>query len=110
MAVVRTHPEPESPHQVHNGNLGHHDDRTAGEVCQLKQEQKVLENGVFGSAASPSLSLSQENGTAPSRDEQENPEKDKEEGLGLGPLLGPGPPRRKRGRRKLERPTKCKPW
>ncbi|XP_031435609.1 DNA (cytosine-5)-methyltransferase 3A-like isoform X2 [Clupea harengus] len=106
VAVVRTHPEPESPHQVHNGNLGHHDDRTAGEVCQLKQEQKVLENGVFGSAASPSLSLSQENGTAPSRDEQENPEKDKEEGLGLGPLLGPGPPRRKRGRRKLERPTK----
>ncbi|XP_062378727.1 DNA (cytosine-5)-methyltransferase 3A-like [Sardina pilchardus] len=108
VGAVRSPFEPESLPQVRNGDLGHHDDRIAAKVCQLKQEPKVPENGLFGSAAgsspssspspSPSLSPSQENGVAASRDEQENPEKDKEEGL--------GPPRRKRGRRKLERPTK----
>lgn len=107
--MVRSHPKSESPSQVRNGDLGHHEDRAVvGKVFQVKQEPKVPENGLFGGMASasaspsPSLSHSQENGVVPSRDEQENPEKDKEEGL--------GPPRRKRGRRKLERPTKCKPW
>ncbi|XP_063040327.1 DNA (cytosine-5)-methyltransferase 3A-like isoform X2 [Engraulis encrasicolus] len=134
--VVRSHPEPQShmTSQVHNGDLGHHHhhhgDRAAAAAAavagmKLKEEPDPLpENGLFGSMGAgigpghgpvPGLSLglglglglsATENGLvgvgvgAPSRDEQENPEKDKEEGLGLGP------PHRKRGRRKLERPTK----
>lgn len=50
------------------------------------------------SSQSQSRSLTQENGFLASQEEQDS-EKDKDDSLTL--------PRKKRGRRKLERPTKC---
>uniref|UniRef100_A0A4W5PZU2 Uncharacterized protein n=1 Tax=Hucho hucho TaxID=62062 RepID=A0A4W5PZU2_9TELE len=118
--------ERQSVAQVHNGvvSSGHADrDRTqAGACCCPKQDRKASEKnglpGTTGTASAPasraedappgpytrSLSPpSLENGfllsREPSRDEQDDSEKDKEETL-------PTPPRKKRGRRKLERPTK----
>ncbi|XP_026195167.1 DNA (cytosine-5)-methyltransferase 3A-like isoform X5 [Anabas testudineus] len=90
---------------VHNGDMGGHRDRTS-EACFLKQEDREVENGipkgpsscrVEDSSQGQSRSLSQENGFLPSREEQDT-EKDKDGSLTV--------PRKKRGRRKLERPTK----
>lgn len=118
--------------QVHNGvvSSGHADrDRNqAGARCCPKQDRKASEkNGLPGAPGTPSAPTSRsedappephtllcqsrslsppslENGfllsREPNRDEQDDSEKDKEETL-------PTPPRKKRGRRKLERPTKC---
>nr|XP_020463587.1 DNA (cytosine-5)-methyltransferase 3A isoform X3 [Monopterus albus] len=91
--------------QVHNGDVGGHRDRTS-DTFFLKQEKREVENGIprdpsscwaEDSSQSQSLSPSQENGFLPSREEQDS-EKDKDNSLTT--------PRKKRGRRKLERPTK----
>ncbi|XP_018559206.1 DNA (cytosine-5)-methyltransferase 3A isoform X3 [Lates calcarifer] len=91
--------------QVHNGNVGGHRDRTS-DACFPKQEKREVENGIprdpsscraEDSSQGQSLSPSQENGFLPSREEQDS-EKDKDDSLTT--------PRKKRGRRKLERPTK----
>lgn len=97
---------------VHNGDVGGHRERTS-EACFPKQERREVENGIprelsscraedssEDQSRSRSLSLSppQENGFLPSREEQDA-EKEKDDSL--------TPPRKKRGRRKLERPTKC---
>ncbi|XP_068195726.1 DNA (cytosine-5)-methyltransferase 3A-like isoform X2 [Antennarius striatus] len=88
---------------VHNGDVGGHRDRTS-DACFPKQEKREVENGIPRDASScraedssQSRSPSQENGFLPSREDQD-PEKDKDDSL--------TPPRKKRGRRKLERPTK----
>lgn len=89
---------------VHNGDV--HRDRKS-EACFPKQEEREVENGiprdpsscrVEDSSQGQSRSPSQENRFLPSREEQDS-EKDKEDSLTI--------PRKKRGRRKLERPTKC---
>nr|XP_046268744.1 DNA (cytosine-5)-methyltransferase 3A isoform X4 [Scatophagus argus] len=91
--------------QVHNGDVGGHRDRTS-DACFLKQEKREVENGIprdlsscraEDSSQGQSRSPSQENGFLPSQEEQDS-EKDKDDSL--------TPPRKKRGRRKLERPTK----
>ncbi|XP_030299891.1 DNA (cytosine-5)-methyltransferase 3A isoform X4 [Sparus aurata] len=91
--------------QVHNGDVGGHRDRTS-DACFPKQEKREVENGIprdpssrraEDSSQGQSRSRSQENGFLPSREEQDS-EKDKDDSL--------TPPRKKRGRRKLERPTK----
>ncbi|KAM9341113.1 DNA (cytosine-5)-methyltransferase 3A [Symphorus nematophorus] len=91
--------------QVHNGDLGGHRDRTS-DACFPKQEKREVENGIprdpsscraEDSSQGQSRSPSQENGFLPSREEQDS-EKDKDDSLTT--------PRKKRGRRKLERPTK----
>ncbi|XP_070776521.1 DNA (cytosine-5)-methyltransferase 3A isoform X2 [Enoplosus armatus] len=91
--------------QVHNGNVGGHRDRTS-DACFPKQERREVENGIprdpsscraEDSSQGQSLSPSQENGFLPSREDQDS-EKDKDVSLTT--------PRKKRGRRKLERPTK----
>ncbi|XP_049917314.1 DNA (cytosine-5)-methyltransferase 3A isoform X4 [Epinephelus moara] len=91
--------------QVHNGDMGGHRDRTS-DTCFPKQEKREVENGfprdpsscrAEDSSQGQSLSPSPENGFLPSREDQ-NAEKDKDDSL--------TPPRKKRGRRKLERPTK----
>ncbi|KAL7379821.1 hypothetical protein ABVT39_006603 [Epinephelus coioides] len=91
--------------QVHNGDMGGHRDRTS-DACFPKQEKREVENGfprdpsscrAEDSSQGQSLSPSPENGFLPSREDQ-NAEKDKDDSL--------TPPRKKRGRRKLERPTK----
>ncbi|XP_049452763.1 DNA (cytosine-5)-methyltransferase 3A isoform X2 [Epinephelus fuscoguttatus] len=91
--------------QVHNGDMGGHRDRTS-DACFPKQEKREVENGfprdpsscrAEDSSQGQSLSPSPENGFLPSRADQ-NAEKDKDDSL--------TPPRKKRGRRKLERPTK----
>ncbi|XP_023286527.1 DNA (cytosine-5)-methyltransferase 3A-like isoform X3 [Seriola lalandi dorsalis] len=91
--------------QVHNGDVGGHRDRTS-DACFPKQEKREVENGIprdpsscraEDSSHGQILSPSQENGFLPSREEQDS-EKDKEDSLTT--------PRKKRGRRKLERPTK----
>ncbi|XP_019909536.2 DNA (cytosine-5)-methyltransferase 3A isoform X4 [Esox lucius] len=112
---------------LHNGLVsgGHADrDRTQADPRSCpKQDRKAPEkNGLLGTPGAPSAPFSQvedgppgpptllgpslsppENGfllsREPSRDEQDDSEKDKEESL-------PSLPRKKRGRRKLERPTK----
>lgn len=95
---------------LHNGDVGGHRDRTS-DACFPKQEKREVENGIpRGSSSSScraaedgsqgqSLSPSQENGFLSSRGELES-EKDKDEDSLMTP-------RKKRGRRKLERPTKC---
>lgn len=92
--------------QVHNGDVGGHRDRTS-DACFPKQEKREVENGIprgpsscraEDSSHGQSLSPSQENGFLPSREEQDL-EKDKDDSLTT--------PHKKRGRRKLERPTKC---
>ncbi|XP_044021726.1 DNA (cytosine-5)-methyltransferase 3A-like isoform X4 [Siniperca chuatsi] len=91
--------------QVHNGDVGGHRDRTS-DACFPKQEKREVENGIprdpsscraEDSSQGQSLSPSQENGFLPSREEQDLV-KDKDDSLTT--------PRKKRGRRKLERPTK----
>ncbi|KAM6969012.1 DNA (cytosine-5)-methyltransferase 3A isoform 3-T3 [Tautogolabrus adspersus] len=91
--------------QVHNGDVGGHRDRTS-EACFPKQERREVENGIprdpsscraEDSSQGQSLSPPQENGFLPSREEQDT-EKDKDDSLTT--------PHKKRGRRKLERPTK----
>ncbi|XP_040916097.1 DNA (cytosine-5)-methyltransferase 3A isoform X4 [Toxotes jaculatrix] len=91
--------------QVHNGDVGGHRDRTS-DACFPKQEKREVENGIprdpsscraEDSSQGQSLSPSQENGFLPSREQQDS-EKDKNDSLTT--------PRKKRGRRKLERPTK----
>ncbi|XP_053191252.1 DNA (cytosine-5)-methyltransferase 3A-like isoform X5 [Scomber japonicus] len=85
--------------QVHNGDMGGHRDRTS-DACFPKQEKREVENGIPSDPSScraedssrgQSLSPSQENGFLPSQDEQDD---------------NLTTPRKKRGRRKLERPTK----
>ncbi|XP_029316284.1 LOW QUALITY PROTEIN: DNA (cytosine-5)-methyltransferase 3A [Cottoperca gobio] len=87
--------------QVHNGEVGGHRDRTS-DACFPKQEKREVENGIprdpsscraEDSSQGQSLSPSPENG----RDDQDS-EKDKDDSLTT--------PCKKRGRRKLERPTK----
>uniref|UniRef100_A0A8D0D041 DNA (cytosine-5-)-methyltransferase n=1 Tax=Sander lucioperca TaxID=283035 RepID=A0A8D0D041_SANLU len=91
--------------QVHNGNVGGHRDRTS-DACFPKQEKREVENGIprdpsscraEDSSQGQSLSPSPENGFLPSREDQDL-EKDKDDSLTT--------PHKKRGRRKLERPTK----
>ncbi|XP_070697830.1 DNA (cytosine-5)-methyltransferase 3A isoform X4 [Pempheris klunzingeri] len=91
--------------QVHNGDVGGHRDRTS-DACFPKQEKRELENGILRDPSScrpedsfqgQNLSSSQENGFLPGREKQDS-EKDKDDSLTT--------PRKKRGRRKLERPTK----
>ncbi|XP_030574011.1 DNA (cytosine-5)-methyltransferase 3A-like isoform X2 [Archocentrus centrarchus] len=74
------------------------------DACFPKQEKREVENGIprdpsscWAEDSSQSLSPSQENGFLPSREEQDL-EKDRDDSLMT--------PRKKRGRRKLERPTK----
>ncbi|XP_041828370.1 DNA (cytosine-5)-methyltransferase 3A isoform X5 [Melanotaenia boesemani] len=90
--------------QVHNGDMGGHRDRMP-DACFPKQEKREVENGIprdpsscqaEDSSQGQSLSPSQENGFLPNREEQDL-EKDKDSLM---------MPRKKRGRRKLERPTK----
>ncbi|KAK5917159.1 hypothetical protein CgunFtcFv8_012070 [Champsocephalus gunnari] len=89
--------------QVHNGELGRHRDRTS-DACFLKQEKREVENGIPRDPAScqaedsfQSLSPSSENGFLHGREEQDS-DKEKDD--------SPTTPCKKRGRRKLERPTK----
>lgn len=97
--------------QVYNGDVDGHRDRMS-EACFPKQERREAENGISRDSSSSSSSSCraedspqgqswsppQENGLQPSLEEQD-PEKDKDDSLTLS--------RKKRGRRKLERPTKC---
>ncbi|XP_010766139.1 DNA (cytosine-5)-methyltransferase 3A isoform X3 [Notothenia coriiceps] len=89
--------------QVHNGELGGHRDRTS-DTCFPKQEKREVENGIPRDPASyqaedsfQSLSPSSENGFLHGREEQDS-DKEKDD--------SPTTPCKKRGRRKLERPTK----
>uniref|UniRef100_A0A672I5L0 DNA (cytosine-5-)-methyltransferase n=1 Tax=Salarias fasciatus TaxID=181472 RepID=A0A672I5L0_SALFA len=92
--------------QVHNGDMGGHRDRMP-DACFLKQEKREVENGIPRDPSScwaedgsqgRSPSPSQENGFLPSRNEPDS-ERDKDDSSMT--------PHKKRGRRKLERPTKC---
>ncbi|MCJ8736947.1 hypothetical protein PDJAM_G00018260 [Pangasius djambal] len=83
--------------QVHNGDVGERHGNRSSEGSRPTQEQNALENGLPRQAAC-SMSPSLENGFVVAQDKCDS-EKDKEETL---PIL----PRKKRGRRKLERPTK----
>lgn len=97
--------------QVYNGDADGHKDRMS-EACFPKQERREVENGISrddddssssscraeDSPQGESWSPPQENRLRPSLEEQD-PEKDKDDSLTLS--------RKKRGRRKLERPTKC---
>lgn len=106
---------------VHNGDVGGHRDRTS-EACFPKQERKEVENGIPREAPScraedgsktqsqsqnetrnlsRSRSPSPENGFLLGCEDQDS-EKDKDDNS-----LSPPQPHKKRGRRKLERPTKC---
>ncbi|XP_029972001.1 DNA (cytosine-5)-methyltransferase 3A isoform X5 [Salarias fasciatus] len=91
--------------QVHNGDMGGHRDRMP-DACFLKQEKREVENGIPRDPSScwaedgsqgRSPSPSQENGFLPSRNEPDS-ERDKDDSSMT--------PHKKRGRRKLERPTK----
>ncbi|XP_046710950.1 DNA (cytosine-5)-methyltransferase 3A isoform X3 [Silurus meridionalis] len=83
--------------QVHNGDVIERHGNRSSEGSRPAQEQNALENGLPRQAAR-STSPSPENGFAVAQDKCDS-EKDREENLTLLP-------RRKRGRRKLERPTK----
>ncbi|XP_047200887.1 DNA (cytosine-5)-methyltransferase 3A isoform X2 [Girardinichthys multiradiatus] len=91
--------------QVHNGDMDGHGDKMP-EACFPKQEKREVENGIprcmssyqeEDSSQGQSPSPSHENGF-PSSQEKRDLEKDKDDSLMM--------PRKKRGRRKLERPTK----
>lgn len=91
----------------HNRGVGGHRDRTS-DGCFLKQEKREAENGIIPrepSVCRPMGSSTQchgpshQNGFLSARDEKPESEKDKDDSM--------TPPRKKRGRRKLERPTKC---
>lgn len=95
--------------QVHNGDVGGHRDRTS-DGCFPKQEKRELENRILrdpsschaeDSSQGQSLSPSQENRFLPGRVDPDS-EKDGDDSLTA--------PCKKRGRRKLERPTKCELW
>ncbi|XP_069391777.1 DNA (cytosine-5)-methyltransferase 3A-like isoform X3 [Paralichthys olivaceus] len=90
--------------QVHNGDMGGHRDRTS-DACFPKQEKREVENGIprgpsscraEDSSQGQSPSPSQENGFLASREEHDS-ERDNDSLM---------TPHKKRGRRKLERPTK----
>lgn len=90
----------------HNRGVGGHRDRTS-DGCFLKQEKREAENGIIPrepSVCRPMGSSTQchgpshQNGFLSARDEKPESEKDKDDSM--------TPPRKKRGRRKLERPTK----
>ncbi|XP_053291309.1 DNA (cytosine-5)-methyltransferase 3A isoform X3 [Pleuronectes platessa] len=90
--------------QVHNGDMGGRRDRTS-DACFPKQEKREVENGIprgpsscraEDSSQGQSPSPSQENGFLASREEPDS-ERDND---------GLMTPHKKRGRRKLERPTK----
>lgn len=92
--------------QVHNGDVGGHRDRTPN-ACFPKQERREEENGILrepsscrveGSSQGQSPSPSPEDGFLLGREDQDS-ERDREDGSTT--------PCKKRGRRKLERPTKC---
>lgn len=92
--------------QVYNGDADGHRDRMS-DTSFPKQERREAENGIPRDSSScrvedgpqgQSWSPPQENGLQPDLEEQD-PEKDKDDSLTLS--------RKKRGRRKLERPTKC---
>ncbi|KAK3563061.1 hypothetical protein QTP86_015863, partial [Hemibagrus guttatus] len=83
--------------QVHNGDVGERYGNRSSESSRSTQEQSALENGLPRQAAC-SMSPFLENGFVVAQDKRDS-EKDKEETL-------PNLPRKKRGRRKLERPTK----
>ncbi|XP_075879326.1 DNA (cytosine-5)-methyltransferase 3A-like isoform X3 [Nelusetta ayraudi] len=105
---------------VHNGDVGGHRDRTS-EACFPKQERKEVENGIPREAPScraedgsqtqsqtqrQTRSQSRSRSPSPESDfllgcEDQDSEKDKDDNS-----LSPPPPHKKRGRRKLERPTK----
>lgn len=122
VGVVNSYPGAGRPSMalVHNGDVGGHRDRTS-EACFPKQERKEVENGIPREAPScraedgsktqsqnetrnlsRSRSPSPENGFLLGQEDQDL-EKDKDDSS-----LSPPPPHKKRGRRKLERPTKCK--
>uniref|UniRef100_A0AAQ4RZW6 DNA (cytosine-5-)-methyltransferase n=1 Tax=Gasterosteus aculeatus aculeatus TaxID=481459 RepID=A0AAQ4RZW6_GASAC len=91
--------------QVHNGDVGGHRDRTPN-ACFPKQERREEENGILrepsscrveGSSQGQSPSPSPEDGFLLGREDQDS-ERDREDGSTT--------PCKKRGRRKLERPTK----
>ncbi|KAL6105316.1 dnmt3a [Pungitius sinensis] len=91
--------------QVHNGDAGGHRDRTPS-ACFPKQERREEENGiprepsscrVEGSSQGQSPSQSPEDGFLLGPEDQDS-ERDREDGSTT--------PCKKRGRRKLERPTK----
>uniref|UniRef100_A0A8C5HK86 DNA (cytosine-5-)-methyltransferase n=1 Tax=Gouania willdenowi TaxID=441366 RepID=A0A8C5HK86_GOUWI len=91
--------------QIHNGGVGGLRDRIP-DACFPKQEKWEMENGISrepsscrveNSSHSRNLSSPLENGFLPGREEQ-NLEKDRDDCLMT--------PHKKRGRRKLERPTK----
>lgn len=93
--------------QVFNGDMGGIRDRMP-DACFPKQEKREVENGIprdpsscraEDSSQGQSLSHPQENGFLSSREEQDL-EKANDDCLMT--------PRKKRGRRKLEHPTKCK--
>ncbi|XP_062253203.1 DNA (cytosine-5)-methyltransferase 3A-like isoform X3 [Platichthys flesus] len=90
--------------KVHNGDMGGRRDRTS-DACFPKQEKREVENGIprgpsscraEDSSQGQSPSPSQENGFLASREEPDS-ERDTD---------GLMTPHKKRGRRKLERPTK----
>ncbi|XP_034432041.1 DNA (cytosine-5)-methyltransferase 3A-like isoform X5 [Hippoglossus hippoglossus] len=90
--------------QVHNGDMGGRRDRTS-DACFPKQEKREVENGIprgpsscraEDSSQGQSPSPSQENGFLASREEHDS-ERDNDSLM---------TPHKKRGRRKLERPTK----
>uniref|UniRef100_A0A8B9LGA5 DNA (cytosine-5-)-methyltransferase 3 alpha b n=2 Tax=Astyanax mexicanus TaxID=7994 RepID=A0A8B9LGA5_ASTMX len=108
VGVAKNHrgAELQSSSQVQNGDVGERHEGRSSEGSYPSQDKNVPENSLPCPAgyrapcpADPSMSPSVENGFAVARDEHDS-EKDKEETL---PTL----PRKKRGRRKLERPTKC---
>ncbi|XP_053093536.1 DNA (cytosine-5)-methyltransferase 3A isoform X3 [Pangasianodon hypophthalmus] len=83
--------------QVHNGDVGERHGNRSSEGSRPTQEQNALENGLPRQAAC-SMSPSLENGFVVAQDKCDS-EKDKEETLPIRSCT-------KRGRRKLERPTK----
>lgn len=97
--------ELQSSLQSHNGDVERHENKSQ-EGCHPTQDKNAAENGLPHqsgcrpeSSSDSSRSPSTENGLAIGED-QPNSEKLEEDKL---PTL----PRKKRGRRKLERPTKC---
>uniref|UniRef100_A0A8C2ZYV5 DNA (cytosine-5-)-methyltransferase n=1 Tax=Cyclopterus lumpus TaxID=8103 RepID=A0A8C2ZYV5_CYCLU len=94
--------------QVHNGDAGAHRGRTSDARFPKQEEKRDAENGIPGDppprrvedgsrGRSPSPSP-EENGFQLGREDQQDSERDKDDGSAT--------PCKKRGRRKLERPTK----
>ncbi|XP_062863639.1 DNA (cytosine-5)-methyltransferase 3A isoform X2 [Trichomycterus rosablanca] len=83
--------------QIQNGDVGDRHGNRSTEVCHPMQDQNAPENS-FPRQAACSMSPSRENGFGVAQDKCGS-EKDKDEAMSTLP-------RKKRGRRKLERPTK----